>query len=60
MPDLLANAPSAQPPAYVALVGELRGACSRRINIHRRLVDHVLADARIVKVLHLWSHYDST
>jgi Txe/YoeB family toxin of Txe-Axe toxin-antitoxin module len=60
LPALLANAPSAQPPPYVALVGELRGACFRRNNIHRRLVDQVLAEARIAKVLRLWSHYNST
>ncbi len=44
----------------VALVSELRGACSRRINIHRRLVYHVLASAGIMKMLSLRSHYNST
>ena len=44
--------------AYEALVGDLRGACSRRINIQHRLVYQVLEEERIVKVLRLWSHYE--
>ncbi len=52
---ILAVAPDQQPPPYEALVGDLRGACSRRINIQHRLVYQVLADAGIVKVLRLWS-----
>ena len=31
-----------QPPPYEALVGDLKGACSRRINIQHRLVYEVL------------------
>jgi Txe/YoeB family toxin of Txe-Axe toxin-antitoxin module len=42
------------------MVGELRGACSRRINIQHRLVDQVLGEQeeRIVKMLRPWSHYE--
>jgi toxin YoeB len=56
--DLLAADPYQQPPPYEALVGDLRGACSRRINIQHRLVYQVLEDVRVVKVLHMWSHYE--
>ncbi len=35
--DLLAADPYQQPPSYEALVGDLRGDCSRRINIQHRL-----------------------
>ena len=56
--DLLAADPYQQPPPYEALVGDLRGACSRRINIQHRLVYQVLEEERIVKVLRLWSHYE--
>jgi len=56
--DILAVAPDQQPPSYETLVGDLRGACSRRINIQHRLVYQVLDDKRIVKVLRLWSHYE--
>ena len=34
--DILAVDPDQQPPPYAALVGDLRGACSRRINIQHR------------------------
>jgi Txe/YoeB family toxin of toxin-antitoxin system len=40
------------------LVGDLRGAYSRRINIQHRLVVQVLSDEQVVKVLRLWSHYE--
>ena len=56
--DILAVDPYQQPPPYEALVGDLRGACSRRINIQHRLVYQVLDDKQIVKVLRLWSHYE--
>ena len=55
--DLLSVDPYQQPPPYEALVGELRGACSRRINIQHRLVYQVMEEERIVKVLRLWTHY---
>ena len=55
--DLLAADPYQQPPPYEALVGDLRGACSRRINIQHRLVYQVVVDVRVVKVLRMWSHY---
>ena len=56
--ELLADDPFAQPPPFEALVGDLRGAYSRRINIHHRLVVQVLSDEQVVKVLRLWSHYE--
>ncbi len=56
--ELLVHDPNAQPPPYEALVGDLRGACSRRINIQHRLVHQVLDEEHIVKVLRLWSHYE--
>jgi Txe/YoeB family toxin of toxin-antitoxin system len=56
--ELLASDPYAQPPPYESLVGDLRGACSRRINIQHRLVYQVLEEQRMVKVLRLWTHYD--
>lgn len=54
---LLADDPFRQPPPFEALVGDLRGAFSRRINIQHRLVYQVLREERIVKVLRLWTHY---
>jgi Txe/YoeB family toxin of toxin-antitoxin system len=50
--------PISSHPPYEALVGQLHGACSRRINIQHRLVYQVLEKERIVKVLRFWSHYE--
>ena len=56
--ELLEEDPFAQPPPLEALVGDLRGAYSRRVNIQHRLVVQVLSDEQVVKVLRLWSHYE--
>ena len=56
--DVLAIDPFQNPPAYEKLVGDLDGAYSRRINIHHRLVYQVLEDARVVKVIRMWTHYE--
>jgi toxin YoeB len=56
--ELLAEDPYRQPPPYEALVGDLREACSRRINIQHRLVYQVLEEERVVKVLRMWIHCD--
>ena len=58
MRQLVAEDPWRSPPPFEALVGDLRGAYSRRINIQHRLVYSVEADQQLVKVLRLWSHYD--
>lgn len=55
---ILANDPFQKPPPYEKLVGDLAGACSRRINIQHRLVYEVLAEERVVRVLRMWSHYE--
>ena len=55
---LLANDPFQRPPPFEKLLGDLRGAYSRRINIQHRLVYQVLKDERIVKVLRMWTHYE--
>ena len=56
--ELIAREPFADPPPFEALVGDLKGAYSRRTNIQHRLVYQVLEDEKIVKVLRLWTHYD--
>lgn len=53
---LLAEDPFQKPPPFEKLVGDLAGAYSRRINIQHRLVDQVLEEDRVVKVLRLWTH----
>jgi toxin YoeB len=56
--ELLARDPYESPPPFEKLVGDLAGACSRRINIQHRLVYQVLEEERIVKVLRMWTHYE--
>ncbi len=56
--EILELNPYQNPPPYEKLVGDLAGACSRRINIQHRLVYQVLEDIRTVKVLRMWTHYE--
>jgi toxin YoeB len=44
-------------PSFEKLVGDLSGAYSRRISIQHRLVYEVLDEAKTVKVLRMWTHY---
>ena len=55
---ILARNPFETPPRFEKLVGQLSGAFSRRINIHHRLVYQVLEEAKTVKVLRLFTHYE--
>jgi Txe/YoeB family toxin of toxin-antitoxin system len=55
---VLREDPYRNPPPYERLVGDLAGACSRRINIQHRLVYEVVEADRVVKVLRMWSHYE--
>ena len=56
--ELVADDPYRSPPPFEKLVGDLRGAYSRRITIQHRLVYQVLEDEHAVKVLRMWTHYD--
>jgi Txe/YoeB family toxin of toxin-antitoxin system len=56
--EILKEDPFRNPPRYEKLVGDLAGACSRRINIQHRLVYQVLEEERVVKVLRMWTHYE--
>ena len=55
-------------PPYEALVGNLSGLYSRRINIQHRLVYQILEEEvvvdeikydGIVKIIRMWTHYDN-
>ena len=46
------------PPPFERLVGDLAGACSRRINIQHRLVYQILDDIKTVKIIRMWTHYE--
>ena len=56
--DILEKDPFQNPPPYEKLVGDLRGAYSRRINIQHRLVYEVFRKERAVRVLRMWTHYE--
>ena len=55
---VLRDDPYRTPPPFEKLVGELAGACSRRINIQHRLVYQVLDELKTVKVIRMWTHYE--
>jgi toxin YoeB len=55
---ILEHDPFQYPPPYEQLVGDLSGACSRRINIQHRIVYQVVHDEHVVKVLRMWTHYE--
>ena len=56
--EILELNPYQNRPPYEKLVGNLTGACSRRINIQHRLVCQVLDDIKTVKVIRMWTHYE--
>jgi len=56
--NILKEDPYQNHPSYEKLVGDLKGAYSRRINIQHRLVYQVLDEEHVVKVLRLWTHYE--
>jgi len=56
--EILRDNPYKTPPCYEKLVGDLTGACSRRINIQYRLVYEVIEDKKIVKIIRMWTHYE--
>ena len=56
--SILAKNPYQAPPPYEKLVGDLAGACSRRINIKHRLVYQILEETKTVKILRMWTHYE--
>ena len=56
--NILAEDPLRKRPPVEKLLGDLRGAYSRRINIQHRLVYQIIENERIVKVLRMWTHYE--
>jgi len=56
--EILELNPYQNPPPFEKLVGDLAGACSRRINIQHRLVYQVLENVKTVKIIRLWTHYE--
>lgn len=55
---ILKETPYRTPPPYERLVGDMAGACSRRINIQHRIVYQILDDIKTVKIIRMWTHYE--
>lgn len=55
---ILRHNPYENNPPYEKLVGDLKGAYSRRINIQHRLVYQIYKDRKIIKIIRLWTHYE--
>ena len=56
--DILANNPFQNPPPYEKLLGNFKGSYSRRINLQHRLIYQVDKEAKEVRVLNMWTHYE--
>lgn len=65
--NIIREDPFQNPPRYEALVGNLSGLFSRRINIQHRIVyqvyqQHITEDGvefdGIIKVIRMWTHYE--
>ncbi len=50
--------PFQNPPPYEKLVGDFKGAYSRRINGQHRLVYSISSENRIIHVVRMWGHYE--
>ena len=56
--EILEKDPFQTPPQFEKLLGDLKGAYSRRINIHHRLVYQVLSKEKTIKIIRMWTHYE--
>ena len=56
--NILCENPFREYPPYEALVGDLKGFYSRRINIKHRLVYSVNKKSHTVRILRMWTHYE--
>lgn len=45
-------------PPYEKLVGDLKGAYSRRINIQHRIVYQIYSKEKQIKIIRMWTHYE--
>ena len=56
--ELLKTNPFQAPPPYEALLGDLKGLYSRRINIQHRLVYKIDEEKKLIIIVSMWSHYE--
>ena len=56
--NILKSNPYQSYPVYEKLSGDLASYYSRRINIQHRLVDQVIPEEKVVKIIRMWTHYE--
>lgn len=56
--EIIKEDPFTSPPLFKKLVGDMKGAYSRRINYQHRLVYKVDKESKCVYIIRMWSHYE--
>ena len=56
--EVLRTNPYQRPPEYEKLLGDLKGAYSRRLNRQHRLIYAIDETRHVVRILAMWSHYE--
>jgi len=56
--ELIKENPYQSPPSFEKLRGDLRGSFSRRLNVQHRLVYEIDEEAKTIKILRMWTHYE--
>jgi toxin YoeB len=57
--EIIKKNPYQSPPPFEKLVGDLTGFFSRRINIQHRLIYEVLEHEKTIKIVRMWTYYES-
>ena len=57
--ELIKENPLQNPPPYEKLIGDLKQYYSRRINIQHRLVYKINEETKTIKILSMWTYYES-
>ncbi len=57
--EIIKENPYQTPPPYEKLLGDLDTCYSRRINLQHRLVYQVIENENKIKILSMWSHYET-
>lgn len=56
--DIIKKNPCEPYSPYEKLTGDLHGYYSRRINVQHRLVYQLLEEAKTIKIIRMWTHYE--
>ena len=57
--DIIKENPYQNPPPYEKLTGDLKDYYSIRINIQHRLVYQVIEKEKTIRILSMWTYYES-